>query len=56
MASEYQPIGAALSMGLGAIGSALGIGMLANGALQSLGRNPEAVSYTHLTLPTNREV
>ncbi|MBL40937.1 MAG: ATP synthase F0 subunit C [Chloroflexi bacterium] len=42
MASEYQPIGAALSMGLGAIGSALGIGMLANGALQSLGRNPEA--------------
>ena len=42
MASEWQPIGAALSMGLGAVGSGLGIGMLANGALQSLGRNPEA--------------
>ena len=42
MASEWQPIGAVLSMGLGAVGSGLGIGMLANGALQSLGRNPEA--------------
>ena len=30
MASEWQPIGAALSMGLGAVGSGLGIGMLAN--------------------------
>ncbi|MAM44281.1 MAG: ATP synthase F0 subunit C [Chloroflexi bacterium] len=35
-------MGAGLSMGLGAIGSGIGIGMLANGALQSLGRNPEA--------------
>ena len=42
MASEWQPIGAAVSMGLGAVGSGRGIGMLANGALQSLGLNPEA--------------
>ena len=47
MASEWQPIGAALSIGLGAVGSALGIGMLANGALQSLGRNPEARGPIH---------
>ena len=37
MAGEWIPMGAGLSMGLGAIGSGIGIGMLANGALQSLG-------------------
>ena len=42
MAGEWIPMGAGLSMGLGAIGAGIGIGMLANGALQSLGRNPEA--------------
>ena len=42
MAGESIPMGAGLSMGLGAIGAVIGIGMLANGALQSLGRNPEA--------------
>ena len=42
MAGEWIPMGAGLSMGLGAIGSGIGIGLLANGALQSLGRNPEA--------------
>ena len=26
------------------------------GIIQTILRNPEAVSYTHLTLPTNREV
>ncbi len=35
-------IGAALAMGLGAIGPALGIGMLAGRALEALGRNPDA--------------
>ena len=42
MAGEWIPMGAGLSMGLGAIGWGIGIGMLAYGALQSLGRNPEA--------------
>ena len=42
MAGEWIPMGGGLSMGLGAIGAGIGIGMLANGALQSLGRNPEA--------------
>lgn len=35
-------IGAGLVMGLGAIGPALGIGMLAGRAMESLGRNPDA--------------
>lgn len=35
-------LAAALAMGLGAIGPALGIGILGSGAMQALGRNPEA--------------
>ncbi len=35
-------LAAGLAIGLGAIGPGVGIGLLVNGALQSLGRNPEA--------------
>lgn len=35
-------LGAGLAMGLGALGPALGIGLLGFGAMQALGRNPEA--------------
>ena len=35
-------IGAGLAMGLGAIGPGIGIGLLGSGAMQALGRNPEA--------------
>ena len=35
-------IAAGLAMGLGAIGPGIGIGVLANGALQAIGRNPDA--------------
>ncbi len=35
-------IAAGLSMGLGAIGPGIGIGILAAGALQAIGRNPDA--------------
>ncbi len=35
-------IAAAFAIGVGAIGPALGIGWLAYGAMQALGRNPEA--------------
>jgi len=31
-----------LSMGLGAIGPAIGIGLIGRGAMEALGRNPEA--------------
>ena len=35
-------IAAALSIGLGALGPALGIGLLAGKAMEAIGRNPEA--------------
>ena len=35
-------IGAGLAMGFGALGPGLGIGILGSGAMQALGRNPEA--------------
>ena len=35
-------IGAGVAMGFGAIGPGIGIGLLGNGALQAIGRNPEA--------------
>ncbi len=39
-----KAIGAAIAMGLGAIGPGLGIGILASKALEAIGRNPEAAS------------
>lgn len=35
-------LAAGLAMGLGAIGPGIGIGLIGAGALESLGRNPEA--------------
>jgi len=35
-------LGAGLAIGLGAIGPGVGIGLLGAGAMQALGRNPEA--------------
>jgi len=42
LAGDLKPIGAGLAIGLGAIGSGIGIGLMVYGAMQSLGRNPEA--------------
>jgi len=39
---DLKPIGAGLAIGLGAIGPAIGIGMLVSKAMEALGRNPEA--------------
>lgn len=39
-----KAIGAAIAMGLGAIGPGIGIGILASKALEAIGRNPEAAS------------
>ena len=36
-------LGAGLAIGLGAIGPGIGIGILMQGALQAMGRNPDAV-------------
>lgn len=43
---------AGLAMGLGAIGPGIGIGILGFGAMQALGRNPEAkgVIFTNMIL------
>ena len=41
-AETFKLLAAGLAMGLGAIGPGIGIGLLAMGALQAIGRNPEA--------------
>ena len=43
---------AAVMMGLAAIGAAIGIGILGGKFLEGAARQPDPVSYTHLTLPT----
>ena len=43
-AEAMKSLGAALAMGLGAIGPGIGIGLLASKAMESIGRNPEATS------------
>jgi len=40
----YKSLATALVMGLGSIGPALGIGLLASKAMEAIGRNPEAAS------------
>ena len=37
-----KSIGAAIAIGLGALGPGLGIGILAGKAMEAIGRNPEA--------------
>ena len=41
-AESFRLLAAALAIGAGALGPAIGIGITAFGAMQSLGRNPEA--------------
>ncbi len=41
-AETIKLLAAGLAMGLGAIGPGIGIGLLGMGAMQALGRNPEA--------------
>jgi F-type H+-transporting ATPase subunit c len=41
-AETLKMLAAALAIGLGALGPGLGIGILGFGAMQALGRNPEA--------------
>lgn len=40
--ADLRTIAAGLAIGLGAIGPAIGIGLLAGKALEAIGRNPEA--------------
>ena len=43
-------IGAAIAMGVGAIGPGIGLGILASKALEAIGRNPEAQSKVQTTM------
>ena len=45
-----KAIGAALAIGLGAIGPGIGIGNAVRGAMESLGRNPEAAGEIRSTM------
>ncbi len=40
---DLNGIGAGLAIGLGAIGPGIGVGLLAAKAMESIGRNPDAV-------------
>ena len=44
------PMAAALAIGLGAIGPGIGIGLAVKGAMEALGRNPEAEGPIRLTM------
>jgi len=43
-------LGAALAMGLGALGPGIGLGILASKALEAIGRNPEAQGKVQTTM------
>ncbi|HUV73900.1 MAG TPA: ATP synthase F0 subunit C [Anaerolineae bacterium] len=43
-------LGAGLAMGLGAIGPGIGIGLLGAGAMQAIGRNPEATAQIQINM------
>lgn len=43
-------IGAALAIGLGAIGPGIGLGLAVKGAMEAIGRNPEAVGDIRATM------
>lgn len=49
-ASAVPYIGAALAIGLGALGPGLGIGMAVRGAMEAIGRNPEAAGQVQTTM------
>jgi F-type H+-transporting ATPase subunit c len=48
--SAAKAIGAALAIGLGGIGPGIGIGMAVRGAMEALGRNPEAAGDIRTTM------
>jgi F-type H+-transporting ATPase subunit c len=39
---SMKALAAALSIGLGALGPAIGVGLIGKGAMEAMGRNPEA--------------
>ena len=45
-----RAIGAGIAIGLGAIGPGIGIGVLGLGAMQAIGRNPEAAGLVQTNM------
>ncbi|HLV44221.1 MAG TPA: ATP synthase F0 subunit C [Aggregatilineales bacterium] len=45
-----RALAAAFAMGIGSLGPGLGIGLLSFGAMQSIGRNPEATNLIQTNL------
>jgi len=45
-----KDIATALAIGIGAFGPAIGIGLIGKGALDAIGRNPEAANEIRTTL------
>jgi F-type H+-transporting ATPase subunit c len=48
--SALKAVGAGLAIGLGAIGPGIGIGLAVRGAMEALGRNPEAAGEIRTTM------
>lgn len=48
--SAAKAIGAALAIGIGAIGPGIGIGLAVRGAMEAIGRNPEAAGEIRTTM------
>lgn len=48
--ASAQVLGMALAVGLGVIGPGIGIGIVVAGALEAIGRNPEASSTIQTTM------
>ncbi len=42
--ANLAPLAKGLAIGLGAIGPGIGIGMIGRGAMEAIGRNPEAAN------------
>ena len=47
---NLTPLAVGLAIGLGAIGPGIGIGILAQGALNAIGRNPEASGLVQINM------
>ncbi len=45
-----KQLGAALAMGLGAIGPGIGIGLIGSKAMEAMGRNPEAAGMVQTNM------
>jgi F-type H+-transporting ATPase subunit c len=49
-AESMKELATALSIGLGALGPAIGIGMIGKGAMDAIGRNPEAAGKIQMAM------